>query len=139
MYARDTQYTVLPGPRYIPDSLYTCLCQVSLSIYPGSHLISYLSLRPPYLGRHQNGSQRTVVRTRRPSPEPDNDRLNNQPANTTNDSINRSIELNQSFDIGLSPNRIKASQGGTPDKLNQAEPLIRPTFPPNYRQVGIDR
>src|SRR5580658_1383019 len=64
------------GPRYIPDSLYTCLCQVSLSIFLGSHLISYPSLRPPYLGRHQNGSQRTVVRTRRPSLEPDDRRQN---------------------------------------------------------------
>src|SRR6202042_1332372 len=55
----------------------------------------------------------TVARTRRPLPEPDNDHLNDQPANTTNDSINRSIELNQSFDIGPSPNRIKASQTTT--------------------------
>src|SRR6266704_407833 len=40
-----------------------------------SHLIflTFLpSLHPPYLGRHQNGSQqRTVARTRRPSPELD--------------------------------------------------------------------
>ena len=61
-------------------------------------------------------------RTRRPSPEPDDryqnqmtatrtgdNRSNNQPANTINDSISRSIELNQSFDIDPSPNQIKAS------------------------------
>ena len=41
---------------------------------------------------------------RGPLPEPDDDRSNNQPVNTTNDSINRSIELNQSFDIGPSLN-----------------------------------
>src|SRR6266705_1939933 len=68
--------------------------------------------------------QMTIARTRRPSPEPDDrprtrrplpepddryqkpddDRSNNQPANTTNDSINRLIELDRSFDIGPSPN-----------------------------------
>ena len=46
-----------------------------------SHLIFFTlpSLHPPYLGRHQNGSQqRTVARTRRPLPEPDDDRCQNQ-------------------------------------------------------------
>ena len=52
--ARDT---LLSGPRYIPDSLYTCLCQVYPYIHLGSHLIFYPSLHPPYLGRHQNASQ----------------------------------------------------------------------------------
>jgi len=47
--ARDT---LLSGPRYIPDSLYTCLCQVYPYIHLGSHLIFYPSLHPPYLGRH---------------------------------------------------------------------------------------
>jgi len=39
-------------------------------------------------------------RARQPLPGLDDDRSNNQPANTTNDSINQSIELNQSFNIG---------------------------------------
>ncbi len=56
--------------------------------------------------------ERTVARTRQPLLEPDDDRLNDHPADTTNDPINRSIELNQSFNIGPSPNRIKASYGG---------------------------
>ena len=46
-------------------------------IYLGSHLIFYPSLHPLYLERHQNGSQKTVVRTKRLSPEPD-DRYQNQ-------------------------------------------------------------
>ena len=143
---------MLSGPRYIPDSLYTCLCQV----YPlCSHLISYPSFLTSSLPREaperqpedRCQSQTTVARTRRPSPEPDDDQSNGQPANTTNDLINRSIELNQSFDIGLLPNQIKASYGGTPDdrsqrapiesdsnqynQLNQAEPSIGPTLPSN--------
>ena len=64
------------GLCYIPNSLYMYLYQVSLFIYLGSHLISYPSLRPPYLGRHQNGSQRTVVRTKQLSLEPDDRRQN---------------------------------------------------------------
>src|SRR6266567_9480599 len=104
------------GPRYIPDSLYTCLCQVypyianlffTLPSFLTSSLPREAPERQPAEDRRQN--QTTVARTRRPLPEPDDDRLNNQPANTTNDSINRSIELNQSFDIGPSPNQIKAS------------------------------
>jgi hypothetical protein len=50
-------------------------------------------------------------RARQPLPELDDDLSNNQPSNTTNDSIDRSIE----FDIGPSPNRIKASYGGALD------------------------
>jgi hypothetical protein len=85
------------GPRYIPDSLYTCLCQV----YPlYSHLIfftlpSFLTSslpreapeRQPAEDRRQN--QTTVAGTRR-SPEPDDNRSNDQLANTINDSIDRS-------------------------------------------------
>jgi hypothetical protein len=112
------RHTVLSGPRYIPDSLH-----VPLPSYPlCSHPILYPSLHPPLGGtrtaasrgpspnpddRRQN--QTTVARTRQPLPGLDDDLSNNQPANTTNDSIDRSIELNQSFDIGPSPNRIKAS------------------------------
>ena len=55
-----------------------------------AHLIFYPSfLTSSLLGRHQNSSQqRTVARTRQPSPELDDDRSNNQLANTTDDSIN---------------------------------------------------
>src|SRR6266576_1714647 len=79
-------------------------------IHLSSHLIFYPSLYPSYLRRHRNGSQQrtiartrrpspepvnrrqnqsTVARTRRPLPEPDDNRLNNQPVSTTNDLINR--------------------------------------------------
>src|SRR6202042_1005704 len=73
------------GPRYIPDSLYTCLCQV----YPlYSHLIFYPSFLTSSLPREaperqpaedccQN--QTTVARTRRPSPEPDDRPKTRQP------------------------------------------------------------
>jgi len=64
---------------YILDSLYTYLC------IPLVHLNTTLfftlpSLHPPYLVRHQNGSQqRTVARTRWPSPEPNDRRTRRQP------------------------------------------------------------
>src|SRR6266566_2858408 len=80
-------------------------------IHLSSHLIFYPSLHPSYLRRHRNGSQQrtvartrrpspepvnrrqnqsTVARTRQPSPEPDDNRSNDQPASTTNDSIDQS-------------------------------------------------
>src|SRR5437016_7330844 len=73
-------------------SVPTLSCTPSLP-YVATLFFNLPSLHPPYLGRHQNGSQqRTVTRTRRLSLEPDDDRLSNQPANTTNDLINRLIE-----------------------------------------------
>src|SRR6266446_1493631 len=99
-----------------------CLCHVATLFFTlPSFLISSLPMaapkRQPAEDCRQNQTtvepddpqnQTTVPRTRRPFPEPD-DRSNDQPTNTTNDSINQSIELNQSFDIGPSPNQIKAS------------------------------
>ena len=67
--AQSSTRSSASGPRYIPDSLSYVATLFFLSILP--------SLHPPYLGRHQNGSQqRTVARTRRPSPELDDRRQN---------------------------------------------------------------
>src|SRR6266568_1973866 len=91
--------------------------------------------------RYQN--QTTVTRTRRPLPEPDDRRSNNQPANTTNDSIDRSIELNQSFDIVTIESRppreapqtttvrMYSQRTAIENDSNQSEPLIGPTPSPN--------
>jgi hypothetical protein len=84
-------------------------------------------------------------RTRRPLPEPDDDRLNDHPANTTNDSINRSIEPNQSFNIGrhriesrppreapqTTTVRTFSQRTAIENDSNQSEPSIGPTPPPN--------
>src|SRR5437016_14236197 len=73
-------------------SVPTLSCTPSLP-YVATLFFNLPSLHPPYLGRHQNGSQqRTVTRTRRLSLEPDDDRRSNQTANTTNEAINRSTE-----------------------------------------------
>src|SRR6266700_631669 len=61
-------------PRDAPAS--TCAsAKYTPYIHLSSHLIFYPSLHLSYLRRHRNGSQqRTVARTRRPSPEPDDRR-----------------------------------------------------------------
>jgi len=96
-----------------PDSL--CIPLVHLNA-----TFTLPSLHPPYLGRHQNGSQRTVTRTRQPSPEPDDRRQNqmtvdrddnhsnDQPANTTNDSIDRSNRTRASIPAR---HRVESDQG----------------------------
>src|SRR6266568_5761931 len=80
---------------------------------------------------------------RGPLPEPDDRRSNNQPANTTNDSIDRSIELNKSFDIVTIESRppreapqtttvrMYSQRTAIENDSNQLEPLIGPTPSPN--------
>src|SRR5882757_8464240 len=81
--ARSSTRSSASGPRYIPDSLYTCLCQVypyiaTLFFTHPSFLTSSLPRkaleRQPAEDCRQN--QTTVARTRRPSPELDDRRQN---------------------------------------------------------------
>ena len=146
------RHTVLSGPHYIPDSLYTCLCQVHplyshIIFYPFLYLTSFLPKeapeRQPAEDRRQN--QTTVIRTRRPLREPDDDRLNDQPANTINDSINRSTELTRALisarrRIKSRPPReapqtttirMYSQRTAIGNDSNQSEPSIGPTPPPN--------
>src|SRR6266566_2027611 len=111
-------------------------------IHLSSHLIFYPSLHPSYLRRHRNGSQqRTVARTRRPSPEPVDRRQNQstvarsrrqpfeRPASEHHERFNRSIESNQSLNISPSPNRIElrppreAPQTTTVQTYSQRTPI----------------
>src|SRR5437016_10362116 len=73
-------------------SVPTLSCTPSLP-YVATLFFNLPSLHPPYLGRHQNGSQqRTVTRTRRLSPEPEEDDRNQHQTTTTDKTINPSTE-----------------------------------------------
>ena len=94
MRAMVRTYQITMGRAYYKCTLGFSSTSNVTDTYVATLFFTLPSLHPPYLGRHQNGSQqRTVTRTRRLSLELDDGRLNNQLANTTNDLINRSIEL----------------------------------------------
>jgi len=84
-------------------------------------------------GRHQtDGSQRTVVKTRQPFERP----ASEHQINSTGPNIEYRIKPNQSLDIGLSPNQIKASWGGTNETTSRSHhavdalPKCQPTLAP---------
>ena len=86
---------MLSGPHYIPDSpIYTLVATLFFTLpyilptYGDTGTAASRGPSPEPVNRCQN--QSTVARTSRPSPEPDDNRSNDQPANTTNDSIDRS-------------------------------------------------
>src|SRR5437016_228369 len=108
-------------------SVPTLSCTPSLP-YVATLFFNLPSLHPPYLGRHQNGSQqRTVTRTRRLSQKGEEERMSKQPANTINDSINKSIKLRPPREVPKTTTVRMYSQRTTIENdSNQSEPSIPP-------------